>query len=273
MTKSKNSPLINRLRAGANDECYTRVEDIERNLRPFIGNLRGKRIYLPFDTERSNFFRYLVANANEIGFASVTATHLENNHALVFKPKSAPHRFGIESGDFFGDACQSILRDSDVVITNPPFSLIGEFVTCAMNAGKSMFFLGPLTTGLRGFCFDHYKAGRLFPVAGKETRRFETPDGSFMETPCRFWTTWPTPQSDDGAIKFDVPAGGCQKYDGTDVYYPKSFRHIPVDAKFVAFSCSAVATVHASGLFKPVELIRGTINGRPMFGRVVFERV
>ena len=84
-----------------NDEFYTRLEDIEKELRHYQEHLQDKIIYCPCDTEESNFVKYF---QNHKGIKKLIHTSKDfRNHRLHFKA-------------------------ADIIITNPPFSLFREFL-------------------------------------------------------------------------------------------------------------------------------------------------
>lgn len=73
------------------DEYYTRMEDVEKILKPF--NLKGKRVYMPCDDNRSNFSLYCYLN--DINYLFTSDDY--KNHEKQF-------------------------NECDIIITNPPFS-------------------------------------------------------------------------------------------------------------------------------------------------------
>lgn len=47
-------------------------------------------------------------------------------------------------GDFMSDECQNILREADVVISNPPFSLFRKYVANLVEHDKDFLIIGSL---------------------------------------------------------------------------------------------------------------------------------
>lgn len=45
-------------------------------------------------------------------------------------------------GDFRGDESQIALEEADIIVTNPPFSLMKEYIPLLMNSGKQFLVLG-----------------------------------------------------------------------------------------------------------------------------------
>ena len=58
------------------------------------------------------------------------------------KSKSAKQNLYYEAGDFRSDMCLSLLEESDIVVTNPPFSLFREFVAMIMKYKKQFLIIG-----------------------------------------------------------------------------------------------------------------------------------
>ena len=128
-----------------NDEFYTQYEDIETEVTYFKDQLRDKIIFLPCDTQESNFYKYFKANFSDLGISSLRATHLE---------RESEHSFMVEfdrekeviipllgNGDFLGEEIQNIISSSDIIITNPPFSLWKEFIDVIINSGKKFLLI------------------------------------------------------------------------------------------------------------------------------------
>lgn len=129
------------------DEFYTLYEDIEKELRHY--NFEGKKIFLPCDTEESAFWEYFSDNFSQLKLRSLYALHLEEpkTYVLTISKKSGgvletTKDYLSSNGDFFGERGQALLRECDVVVTNPPFSRYREFVSSILAAGKDFILIG-----------------------------------------------------------------------------------------------------------------------------------
>ena len=133
----------------ARDEFYTQLTDIERELRHYGAQFRGKTVLCNCDDPRtSQFFAYFRDHFHELGLKRLLAS-------CVSRPelgqKAVYARFDGEklsvrplkgTGDFRSAECLEILRQADVVVTNPPFSLFREFVPLLENHGKKFLIIG-----------------------------------------------------------------------------------------------------------------------------------
>lgn len=115
-----------------NDEFWTRYVDIEKELTHYKGQLKGKWVYSPCDDFRlSEFKNYFVTNFSDLGIKHYTCTNYDLGDGA--------YRFDYDgenttitplegNGDFQSEECTKIMKDCDIVITNPPFSLFRTFI-------------------------------------------------------------------------------------------------------------------------------------------------
>lgn len=115
-----------------NDEFYTRYEDVEKEVNHYWEQLKGKVVYCPCDDFRwSNFVKYFKDNFDSIGLKKLIATNYDIGdgawkYTYDGKEETADRMEG--DGDFRSEECTQIMRDCDVVVTNPPFSLFRDFI-------------------------------------------------------------------------------------------------------------------------------------------------
>lgn len=186
--KSSNKNLRKASKA-KKDEFYTQLVDIEKELKHYKKQLRGKVVYCNCDDPfESNFFKYFAANFNALGLkklitTSYTKSPMAGRQLPLFemeglkpiKPKDAEaHRIeinevldinkdgaiGLEDvkqllehdanvstplkgdGDFRSDECIKLLKEADIVCTNPPFSLFREYLAQLVEYDKKFLIIG-----------------------------------------------------------------------------------------------------------------------------------
>lgn len=124
------------------DEFYTQKWDIEQELTRYRKSLTGKAIYCNCDDPiTSRFWKYFYRQFGFLKLKQLIATHYNMDgspsYALIYRGGSdaAPNfdenveKIQLKgNGDFRSDECVEFLKRSDVVVTNPPFSLFREFV-------------------------------------------------------------------------------------------------------------------------------------------------
>lgn len=125
----KNSSL-SAARREKNDEFYTQLTDIEKELRHYKAHLKGKVVFCNCDDpERSNFWKYFTLNFNHLGLKKVIATHYAQGEPSYKREYTGGDDLaGVKTdltgdGDFRSEECVELLKEADIVVTNPPFSL------------------------------------------------------------------------------------------------------------------------------------------------------
>ena len=152
---AKNNNLHNAKRA-KNDEFYTRLEDIEKEMCHYREHFRGKVIYCNCDDPKeSNFFKFFSLQFEFLGLKKLISTgYKENGHGVAYiyegdkNENNLPDDSEIQTyelqgnGDFRSEECIEFLKEADVVVTNPPFSLFREVVAQLVEYNKKFLLLG-----------------------------------------------------------------------------------------------------------------------------------
>lgn len=158
-----------------NDEFYTQYYDIETEMNAYVeynpNVFRDKTILLPCDDpEWSNFTKYFVANFKRFGLKKLISTSYakgvgnkqitlfekdsdlfdEDKHELNGKLFTLTNNLNdLEfsgylkgDGDFRSEEVKQLRDESDIIITNPPFSLFREFLPWIMAADKKFIIMG-----------------------------------------------------------------------------------------------------------------------------------
>lgn len=143
MTKNSN---LNLARKEKNDEFYTLLEDIERELKHYKDYFKDKIIYCNCDNPNySNFWKYFYNNFRDFGLKKLISTYYSKKY-YVCKTEYDGVDTKIEilnhDGDFRNEECIDLLNKSDIIITNPPFSLFIEFITQLSKYDKKFIIIG-----------------------------------------------------------------------------------------------------------------------------------
>ena len=153
MAKNNNLRSAN---ANKNDEFYTMLTDIEKEMRYYKDFFKGKVVYCNCDDAReSNFFKYFSLNFEFLGLKKLISTGYKADGkgvVLVYEgDKNGNRRVDNEEiivnelngdGDFRSEECIEYLKECDVVVTNPPFSLFRQYVKQLMDYGKKFIIIG-----------------------------------------------------------------------------------------------------------------------------------
>lgn len=117
---------LHKAKKAKNDEFYTRYVDIEKELSHYKDQLEGKWVYSPCDDYRwSNFPKYFKDHFQDLNLKHYTSTCYDigegawrydyDGETETITPLQG-------NGDFQSEECTQIMKDCDIVITNPPFS-------------------------------------------------------------------------------------------------------------------------------------------------------
>jgi len=195
-------------KASKEDEFYTQLSDIERELKHYKKHFKGKTVYCNCDDPRiSNFFHYFSYNFERIGLKKIIATcyknqqrdlfsHNDSEHAIYLEYKGGkasvpdPEDIGIkhlkEDGDFRSAESVALLKEADVVVTNPPFSLFREYVAQLVKHKKKFVIVGNQNAISYKEIFALIKANKLWLGANNGDMAFMVPD-YYKPRDTRFW--------------------------------------------------------------------------------------
>ena len=130
------------------DEFFTQIEDIDVEIAHYIEYLRDKTIFCNCnDYEETNFYRHFKDNFLRFGLKKLIATKYEITGKPSYKieicndliVKKMPLK---GNGDFMTEESIEILKKSDIVFTNPPFSLFKEFIAQIIEHNKQFLVIG-----------------------------------------------------------------------------------------------------------------------------------
>jgi len=221
-TKASNKGLRNANRT-KNDEFYTQLSDIEKELKNYKNQFKDKVVYCNADDPfESNFFKYFASNFNALGLKKLIATSYAGSpfvggqislfdiEGLKTANKKEPMKIEInevkdnnndgavdlsdvewllkndknvatplkEKGDFRSKESIKILKEADIVVTNPPFSLFREYVAQLMEYEKKFLIIGNQNAITYKEIFQLIKENKLWLGVSMNgsNRWFEIPD-------------------------------------------------------------------------------------------------
>lgn len=156
-------------KATKQDEFYTQLSDIEKELRHYTKYFKGKTILCNCDDPKvSNFFHHFSHNFEKLKLKKLITTCYKNCEADLFSKhtdergiyleydgdKSGnrvpdPDEIGMHKfkgdGDFRSEECIKLLKQADIIVTNPPFSLFREYVDQLVEHKKKFLIIGSLS--------------------------------------------------------------------------------------------------------------------------------
>lgn len=160
MSRKATNKLLQKAKISKKDEFYTQLCDIESELKHYTPHLKGKVVYCNCDDPRtSNFFKFFSDNFEDLGIKKLITSCYRKQSEDLFDKSSKENGFFFEysskekttspkikyfkgDGDFRGNESIDILKKSDIVITNPPFSLFREYVDQLIKNDKKFLIIG-----------------------------------------------------------------------------------------------------------------------------------
>lgn len=214
LSKSGNAKL-NHAFIVKKDEFYTQYEDVEKEMLNHKELLKAKSILCNCDDPfESAFFRFFVINFNRLGLASLTSTCYadsslagkeyplegvtsaykavvtEVSDETIVRPDGSldlESLFSMPSnhlellsgdGDFRSDECIALLKDADIVATNPPFSLFREYIDLLEICKKDFIILGNMNATTAKEIFPLFRDNKVWygDSIRSGDRKFFVPD-------------------------------------------------------------------------------------------------
>ena len=165
-SKSSANTNLHKAKTGKNDEFYTQLADIEKELKHYKDHFRGKVVLCNCDDPTiSNFYTYFSMNFEYLGLKKLIATCYKSQERDLFSKFDSESAIWLEyngfkkgervpdlkdigikqfqgDGDFRSAECIELLKQADIVVTNPPFSLFREYVAQLVEYDKKFIIVG-----------------------------------------------------------------------------------------------------------------------------------
>ncbi|MCU1391103.1 MAG: modification methylase EcoRI (adenine-specific methyltransferase EcoRI) [Ilumatobacteraceae bacterium] len=166
MPSAKTNIKLGDARKAKKDEFYTQLADIERELKNYKKHFQGKVVYCNCDDPRiSNFFHYFSYNFEKLGLKRLVTTCYKSQDRDLFSQNESedavyleyegdkngskvpdPEEIGVKplmgDGDFRSPETIELLKQADIVVTNPPFSLFREYIAQLVEHDKQFVIVG-----------------------------------------------------------------------------------------------------------------------------------
>ena len=146
------SANLRKARNAKNDEFYTRLIDVSKELMHYQQHFKDKIVLCNCDNpEWSAFWKYFHLNFSALGLKKLISTHYDRNNLTYEMEYTGGDDNNIEvgiktplegDGDFRNQECLDLLDEADIVVTNPPFSLFREYVAVLMEHEKKFLIIG-----------------------------------------------------------------------------------------------------------------------------------
>jgi len=298
-------------RRNKNDEFYTQLTDIEKELIHYRKHFKDKTVFCNCDDPRiSNFFHYFSYNFELLGLKKLVTTCYKNDQSELFSPNDkeeaiyleyngakkenripTPDEIGVKylksDGDFRSAECIELLKQADIVCTNPPFSLFSEYVAQLMKYEKQFLIIGNYNAVIYKEIFPLIKENRIWLGVEPWGMTFSTPDGKEKFSRITKWfTNIPNKKRDEEIVlvkKYSDNESIYPNYDNYDAIEVSNIKDIPKDydgvmgvpitflvdynpKQFDIIGAMATTTIDEYNYGCP------TINNRKIYARILIKR-
>lgn len=202
MTSKDKHRSLHNAKSSKQDEFYTQLSDIEKELKNYKRHFAGKVVYCNCDDPRvSNFFHYFSYNFEELRLKRLITTCYKNQERDLFSRNDSeraiyleylgnkkgnnvpdPKEIGIThlkgDGDFRSEECIALLEQADIVVTNPPFSLFREYISQLVAHKKQFVIIGNQNATTYKEVFKLFREDKIWlgPSIHSGDREFGVPE-------------------------------------------------------------------------------------------------
>jgi hypothetical protein len=210
MEKKSLNNNLKKAKSEKNDEFYTELTDIEKELKHYKEHFKDKVVFCNCDDPRiSNFFHYFSYKFESLELKKLITTCYKNQDRDLFSRHKSEKAIYLEyngdkngnrvpdaeeigiidligDGDFRNPESIELLKQADIVVTNPPFSLFREYVAQLMEHDKKFLIIGNQNNLTYKEIFKLVKENKIWTgVDNGGTKWFKVPEHYDIETETR----------------------------------------------------------------------------------------
>lgn len=192
------SDNLHKAKNAKNDEFYTLLSDVERELSHYKRHFKDRIVYCNCDDPTwSAFWKYFHLNFAELGLKKLISTHYDRENQTYKTVYAGGDDNNINAGtatylngdgDFRSDECIELLKEADIVVTNPPFSLFREYVATLTNYQKKFLIIGGKNAITCKDFFSLFRNEKVW-LGCNSVHEFLQPDGSIKKFGNICWFT------------------------------------------------------------------------------------
>ncbi|HDX6250497.1 TPA: restriction endonuclease subunit M [Campylobacter fetus subsp. venerealis] len=221
------------------DEFYTSYHEIKKEMEDYKEYFKDKVIICPCnDGEKSNFYHYFNTNFKNLEIKKLITTTFNINDPnakgrKIEVTKDEKKETELQGrGDFRSDEVRELIRQADIVVTNPPFSLFRDIIKIVIEENKKFLIVGGTYSITYKMIFELYEQGRIW-LGNNQVQIFTRPNGSKKRFSNINWFT------NLKSLKHLEPIKLTKKYRNNEDKYPEydnykiievtSYKDIPMD--------------------------------------------
>ena len=283
-------------------------------LRHYKQHFRGKTVLCNCDDPRvSQFFRYFALQFETLGLKKLITTCYKSQEIDLFSRHDSERAIWLEylggldrsrmpdadeigvdllqgDGDFRSDECIALMREADVVVTNPPFSLFREFVAQLVDHKKKFVIVGHQNAITYKEIFKLIKENKIWLGYGFEggaghfiNKSYEDyatasdhKEGMIRVSGVHWFTNLDTRKRHEDLVLYKkYSAGDYPKYDNYDAINVNKVNDIPADYAGAIGVPITFLNKYNPDQFEIIKFRKGdddkdlTVNGKSPYFRIL----
>ena len=300
---------LNKAKKEKNDEFYTQLIDVEKEMMYYKQHFKNKVVFCNCDDPTySAFWKYFHLNFSTLGLKKLISTHYDKNKSTYKMEYTGGDDNDIEvgiktqlegNGDFRNQECINLLKESDIVVTNPPFSLFREYVAQLIEHNKKFIIIGNMNALTYKDIYPLVCDNKLWYGASihSGSRKFYVPNNYPLEAAdcgideegkryiCVKGVRWYTNLNYDARhekliLWKNYTPDEYPKYDNYDAINVNKYSEIPMDydgimgvpITFMDFYCPEQFEILGIDKDLTDNHKRGIINGKQLYARIFIRK-
>ena len=189
MNFMRNNANLHNAKRAKKDEFYTQFVDVEKELKHYKDFFKGKKVLCNCNDDKwSAFFKCFSVNFEHLGLKQlVCVSYNKNGHGkkYTYNGDLNGNRMVDDwevnvtelngNGSYSSDECVELLKDCDVVVTNPPFSLFRDFVSLLYQYDKKFLIIGNGNAVTYKEIFPLIKENKMWLGVNNSGKTYEVP--------------------------------------------------------------------------------------------------
>jgi hypothetical protein len=285
---------LSKAKKNKNDEFYTKLIYIENELKHYKHHFENKVVFCNCDDpEWSNFYIFFKSKLNEYKIKKLIFTHYKdnnlydqlyklecitivNNNGLIIENKT----YLKDNGDFRSEECIELLKQSDIVCTNPPFSLFREYMDQLNKYNKEFLIIGNMNSIACKDIFNLVKDNKLWLGVSPRGMFFKTKDGGDKEVNAAWFTNLThNKKNEDIYLNAKYSTETYSNYDNHTAIEVSKTKNIPCDYKGIMGVPLTFLDRYNPEQFEIVGLKKGLdgkdlrLNNKVLYTRILIKNI
>jgi len=293
---TKKNVNLHKAKKEKNDEFYTQLSDIENEVKYYKDHFKNKVVFLNCDDpEDSMFWNYFALNFEFLGLKKLISTHFETKKpSYKLELVSDINKDGkinkldtiitplMQNGDFRSPECIEILKECDMVVTNPPFSMFREYIQILIEHEKKFLVIGNMNAVTYKEIFKLIQENKIW-LGINSPKKFIQPDKTIKKFGNILWfTNLEHKKRNEELILFKTYYGnetGYTKYDNYQAIEVSQVRDIPFDYKGVMGVPITFLDKYNPNQFEIIKFRKGdddkdlSISGKCPYFRILIKKL